>query len=76
MSASGLLSDVSTNVLNSTEGAHLKNMSTFEADEHLQALTPLPSADVESAGQLKVKLTRMSGLEQLADLARAPPYFR
>jgi len=51
-------------------------MSTFEADEHLQA-TPLPSAEVESAGrQPKVKLTRMSGLEQLADLARAPPYFR
>ena len=51
-------------------------MSIFEADEHLQALTPLPRADVESAGQLKVKLTRMSGLEQLADLVRAPPYFR
>ena len=50
MSASGLLSDVSTNVLNYTEGAHLENMSTFEADEHFQELTPLPSAEVESAG--------------------------
>jgi hypothetical protein len=40
MSASGLLSDVSAKVLNSTEGAHIENMSTFEADEHLQPLTP------------------------------------
>jgi hypothetical protein len=40
MSASGVLSDVSAKVLNSTEGAHIENMSTFEADEHLQALTP------------------------------------
>jgi hypothetical protein len=37
-------------VLNSTEGAHMKNMSAFEADEHLQELTPPPSAEVESAG--------------------------
>ena len=50
MSASDPFSDISANVLNSTEGAHLKNMSTFEADEHLQELTPLPSAEVESAG--------------------------
>ena len=50
MSASGLFSDVSAKVLNSTEGAHIKNMSTFEADEHLRELTPLPSAEVESAG--------------------------
>jgi len=55
----------------------MKNVSTFEADEHLQALTPSPNAEVEGAGgQPKVKLTRMSGLEQLADLVRAPPYFR
>ncbi len=52
-------------------------MSTFETDEHLQALTPSPNADVETdGGQPKVKLTRMSGLEQLADSVRAPPYFR
>ncbi len=64
-------------VLNSTEGAHIQNMSTFETDEHLQALTPLTSAEVESAGgQSEVKLTQMSGLEQLADLARAPSYLR
>ncbi len=50
MSASDPFSDVSTNVLNSTEGAHIKNMSTFEADEHLRAPTPLPDADVEGAG--------------------------
>jgi hypothetical protein len=43
MSASGLLSDISTKVLNSTEGAHLKYMSPFETDEHLQELTPLPA---------------------------------
>jgi hypothetical protein len=64
-------------VLNSTEGAHIKDMSAFEADEHLREPMPPPSAEVESAGgQPKMKLTRMSGLEQLADLARAPPYFR
>jgi len=34
-------------VLNSTEGAHLKSMRTFETDEHLQALTLPPSAEVE-----------------------------
>ena len=28
-------------VLNSTEGAHIKNMSTFETDEHLQGDAPL-----------------------------------
>ena len=50
MSASDPFSDIGANVLNSTEGAHIKNMSTFEADEHLQALTLLPSAEVESAG--------------------------
>jgi hypothetical protein len=27
-------------VLNSTEDAHTKSMSTFETDEHLQALVP------------------------------------
>jgi hypothetical protein len=42
MSACGLLSDVSPKVLNSTEDAHIKNMSTFEADEHLPR--PLASA--------------------------------
>ena len=41
MSASGLLSDISAKVLNSTEGAHLKNMSTFETDEHLRGDAPL-----------------------------------
>jgi hypothetical protein len=40
MSASWLRSDVSAKVLNSTEGTHIENMSTFEADQHLQALTP------------------------------------
>jgi len=40
MSASGLLSDVGAKVLNSTEDAHTKSMSTFEADEHLRMLTP------------------------------------
>jgi hypothetical protein len=39
MSASGLLSDINAKVLNSTEGAHLKKMSTFETDEHLRELT-------------------------------------
>jgi hypothetical protein len=39
MSACGLLSDVSAKVLNSTEDAHTKDMSTFETIEHLQALT-------------------------------------
>jgi hypothetical protein len=29
-------------VLNSTEDAHMKNMSTFEANEHLRALKPSP----------------------------------
>jgi TPR repeat protein len=60
MSASGLLSDVSAKVLNSTEGAHLENMSTFEADEHLRAPTPPPNANVESAGrQSEVKRGRL-----------------
>jgi hypothetical protein len=36
--ASRLLSDVSAKVLNSTEDAHTKSMSTFETDEHLQGL--------------------------------------
>ena len=64
MSASGPFSDVSANVLNSTEGAHIKDMSTFEADEHLRELTSLPSAEVESAGgQSKVKRTRYGGLD-------------
>ena len=31
-------------MLNSIEDAHLKNMGTFETDEHLQARTPLMSA--------------------------------
>ncbi len=51
-------------MLNSTEDAHLKNVSTFEADEHLQALMPLPNAEVESARrQPKVKRTRYGGLD-------------
>jgi hypothetical protein len=32
-----LLSDISAKVLNSTEDAHMESMSTFQADEHLQA---------------------------------------
>ena len=32
-------------VLNSSEDAHIKTMSTFETDEHLQALTPVPLVD-------------------------------
>jgi hypothetical protein len=39
MFASGLLSDILPEVLNTTEDAHLKTMSTFEAEEHLQAST-------------------------------------
>jgi hypothetical protein len=38
MSASRLFS--LPKVLNTTEDAHKKTMSTFETDEHLQALTP------------------------------------
>ena len=76
MSASGLLSDISAKVLNSTEGAHLKYMSPFEADEHLRELTPLPSAEVESAGQPKVKRTRYGGFDgrcaAMVDAARRP----
>jgi hypothetical protein len=37
-------------VLNSIEDAHTKTMSTFETDEHLQALTLSPNEEVESAG--------------------------
>jgi hypothetical protein len=36
MLASGLLSDVAK-VLNSSEDAHTKSMSTFDADEHPQS---------------------------------------
>jgi hypothetical protein len=52
MSASGLLSDVSAKVLNSTEGAHIKNMSAFETDGHLQALTPSQYSTLEEGGSL------------------------
>jgi hypothetical protein len=38
MSAFSLLSAIGAKVLNSTEGAHLINMSTFEAHEHLQEM--------------------------------------
>ena len=38
----GLTSFQLPKVLNSSEDAHTKGMSTFEADEHLQALTPSP----------------------------------
>jgi hypothetical protein len=41
MFAFGLLSDILAKVLNSTEDVHTKNMSTFETDEHLRALTPV-----------------------------------
>ena len=37
-------------VLNTTEDAHIKSMSTFETDEHRQALTLSPNAEVERAG--------------------------
>ena len=60
MSTSGPFSDISANVLNSTEGAHIKDMSIFETNEHLQELTPLPSAEVEGAGgQSKVQCGRL-----------------
>ena len=36
-SGSDLLSDLSVKALNSTEDAHIKDMSTFETDEHLHA---------------------------------------
>ena len=72
MSAYGLLSDISTKVLNPTEGAHLKNMSTFETDEHLRELTPLPSAEVESAGgQPEVKCGRLRYMLRGSVLVRA-----
>jgi hypothetical protein len=41
MFAFGLLSDILPKVLNSTEDVHTKNMSTFETDEYLRALTPV-----------------------------------
>jgi hypothetical protein len=41
MSALLLLSDVSAKALNSNEGAHTKNMSAFESDEHLPIPSPL-----------------------------------
>jgi hypothetical protein len=34
-------------VLNSTEDAHTKSMSTFETDEHLQALVPSQALCIE-----------------------------
>jgi hypothetical protein len=36
MSAFGLLSDLSTKVLNFSEDAHIETTSIFETDEHLQ----------------------------------------
>ena len=41
MSASRLLSKISSTLLNSSKDTHLKNMSTIQTDEHLQALTPV-----------------------------------
>jgi hypothetical protein len=32
---------ISSTLLNSSKEAHLKNMSTIQTDEHLQALTPV-----------------------------------
>ncbi len=59
-------------MLNATEGAHLKNMSTFEADEYLQELTPLPSAEVEGAGgQSEVKRGRLRYMLRGSVLVRA-----
>ena len=46
MSERGYLSDLSAKVLNSSEDAHLKSMSSFETDEQLQA-TPSLSARVQ-----------------------------
>jgi hypothetical protein len=57
MSASGFLSDLSAKVLNFTEDAHLKSMSSFEGDEHLQA--PLHSrlaAKCDSCDGARVQL--------------------
>jgi hypothetical protein len=59
MSASGLLSDVSGKVLNSTEDAHIETESIFEPEEHLQGLTPvhcfLRDADRSAVGQPRQK---------------------
>jgi hypothetical protein len=38
--ASGYLETFGAKMLKTTEDAHLKTMSTFETDEHLQELTP------------------------------------
>ncbi len=47
-------------------------MSTFEADEHLQELTPLPSAEVEGAGgQSEVKRGRLRYMLRGSVLVRA-----
>ena len=48
---------ISAKVLNSTEGAHVKDMSTFEIDEHLRRMTPLPRRKSrECCGQPEVTL--------------------
>ena len=71
MSACGLSSDVSVKVLNSTEGAHIESMSTFEADEHLlEPRSPNAEAGTTSEGSVKLMRTSQrsarSGLRQAA----------
>jgi hypothetical protein len=45
-------------VLNSTEDAHLMTMSTFQTDEHLQALTPVLRYPLREADRSAVEYSR------------------
>jgi hypothetical protein len=58
-------SDLSEKVLNSTEDAHIKSMSTFEAQEHLQ-IVDLRAKGQEHPTELGVGLTLCAPSEQAA----------